>query len=72
MTIAYDKRRAERYTARYKEETGFMEQNHRNPSCRHIEDYDMLNWLKATRKRIKAGEKKGERMDMFEKLFELI
>ncbi|WP_262503347.1 hypothetical protein [Xylanibacter ruminicola] len=31
----------------------------------------MLNWLKATRKRLNANELKPERVDLFEKLLAL-
>ena len=31
----------------------------------------MLNWLKATRKKMNAGELKEERVEMFQKLLEM-
>jgi hypothetical protein len=31
----------------------------------------MLNWLKATRKKMNAGELKKERLELFQKLLEL-
>lgn len=31
----------------------------------------MLNWLKATRKKMNAGELKDERVEMFKKLLEI-
>ena len=46
----------------------FMEQNHRNPSRHRIEEHDMLNWLKVTRKKMNAGELKAERVELFQKL----
>lgn len=49
----------------------FMEQNHRNPSRHRLEEHDMLNWLKATRKRMNAVELKPERVEMFQKLLEM-
>ena len=33
-----------------------MEKSHRNPSRHRIEEHDMLNWMKANRKRMNAGE----------------
>ena len=42
----------ERWLAKYEEVKGFIETNHRNPSKHRIEEHDMLNWVKANRKRI--------------------
>ena len=57
---------------KYNEVVEFIETNHRNPSRHRIEEHDMLNWLKATRKRMNAGDLKPERVEMLEKLLELI
>lgn len=62
----------ERWLTRYKEVVSFIETNHRNPSRHRLEEHDMLNWLKATRKRMKAGELKPERVVLFEKLLVLM
>lgn len=61
----------ERWLARYNEVMEFMEANHRNPSRHRIEEHDMLNWLKATRKKMNAGELKPERVEKFQKLLEM-
>ena len=61
----------ERWLARYNEVMEFMEVNHRNPSRHRIEEHDMLNWLKATRKKMNAGELKEPRLGMFKELLEL-
>lgn len=61
----------ERWLARYKEVVNFIEINHRNPSRHRIEEHDMLNWVKANRKRMNAGEMKPERVGLFEKLLAL-
>ena len=45
--------------------------NHRNPSRHRIEEHDMLNWLKANRKVMNAGEMKDERVERFRELMEL-
>ena len=50
----------------------FIEREQRNPSKHRIEDHNMLNWLKATRKRMNANELKPERMEAFNKLMVLI
>ena len=61
----------ERWKAKYNEVMEFMETNHRNPSRHRIEEHDMLNWLKATRKKMNAGELKADRVELFQKLLEL-
>ena len=49
----------------------FMAANHRNPSRHRIEDHDMLNWIKANRKKMNAGELKPERVSLFKQLLEM-
>lgn len=61
----------ERWLAKYNEVMEFMETNHRNPSRHRLEEHDMLNWLKATRKKMNAGELKKERLELFQKLLEI-
>ena len=48
-----------------------MEKSHRNPSRHRIEEHDMLNWMKANRKRMNAGELKESRLSMFKELLVL-
>lgn len=60
-----------RWQNKYNEVMGFIESNHRNPSRHRIEEHDMLNWLKATRKKMNAGELKEDRVELFQKLLEL-
>lgn len=60
-----------RWLTKYKEVVDFVEANHRNPSRHRIEEHDMLNWVKANRKRMNAEEMKPERVDLFEKLLAL-
>ena len=50
----------ERWMVRYNGVKNFMEENHRNPSRHRIEEHDMLNWLKANRKHLNAGEMKSK------------
>ena len=57
-----------RWLTKYNEVVDFIQTNQRNPSHHRIEDHDMLNWLKATRKKINAGELKPERLDSHKKL----
>lgn len=61
-----------RWLTKYKEVVEFINTNHRNPSRHRIEEHDMLNWLKANRKRMNAGELKEERVEVFQKLLELM
>ena len=61
----------ERWMAKYNEVVEFIQTNHRNPSRHRIEEHDMLNWLKANRKRMNGGELKPERVVQFEKLLAL-
>ena len=61
----------ERWMAKYNEVVEFIQSNHRNPSRHRIEEHDMLNWLKANRKRMNAGELKPERGGMFKELLAL-
>ena len=60
-----------RCLTKYNEVMEFMEANHRNPSRHRIEDHDMLNWLKATRKKMNAGELKEEKLVKFKELLEI-
>ncbi len=61
----------ERWLAKYNEVVEFINTNHRNPSRHRIEEHDMLNWLKATRKRLNAGELKEDRLGLFKELLAL-
>mgnify|MGYP006896856132 CR=1 FL=1 len=61
----------ERWMAKYNEVMDFIETYRRNPSRHRIEEHDMLNWLKATRKRMNAGELKADRVELFQKLVEI-
>ena len=61
----------ERWNIRYNEVKSFIETNHRNPSKHRLEEHDMLNWLKANRKKMNAGELKEKRVETFKKLLVL-
>lgn len=60
-----------RWMKKYNEVIEFINTNHRNPSRHRIEEHDMLNWVKANRKLLNAGELKSDRVEMFEKLLAL-
>ena len=61
----------ERWSIRYYEVKSFIEENHRKPSKYNLEEHDMLNWLKANRKKMNANELKPERLETFKKLMEM-
>ena len=62
----------ERWMSKYNEVKEFIEREHRNPSKHRIEEHDMLNWLKANRKHLNAGEMKEERLSKFKELLALM
>ena len=61
----------ERWLTKYNEVVDFINTNHRNPSRHRIEEHDMLNWVKANRKAMNAGELKEPRLGMFKELLTL-
>jgi hypothetical protein len=61
----------ERWNIRYNEVKIFIETNNRNPSRHRIEEHDMLNWVKANRKRMNARELKEPRLGKFKELLAL-
>lgn len=58
----------ERWLEKHNEVKDFIEKNHRNPSRHRIEEHDYLNWLKANRKKMNAGELREPRLSMFKEL----
>ena len=46
----------------------FMETYHRRPSKHRLEEHNMLNWFKATKKRIAKGNYPEERLEKFKLL----
>ena len=61
----------ERWLEKHNEVKDFIEKNHRNPSRHRIEEHDYLNWLKANRKKMNAGELREPRLSMFKDLLVL-
>lgn len=61
----------ERWKARYQEVVEFIKNNQHNPSRHRIEEHNMLNWLKANRRLMNAGELKEPRLSMFKGLLAL-
>ena len=60
-----------RWLIRYNEVREFIEREHRNPSKYRLEEHDMLNWLKANRKKLNADGLKPERVEKFKELLAL-
>ena len=61
----------ERWMTKFNEVVEFIETNHRNPSKHRIEEHDMLNWLKANRKKMNADGLKPERVEKLKELLSL-
>lgn len=62
----------EKWIIKYNEVMEFIKTNKRNPSKHRLEEHNMLNWLKVSRKLINAGKMKPERVKKFEELQELM
>ena len=50
----------ELWLQKYSEVRDFIETHKRNPSRHRLVEHDMLNWMKANRKKMNKGEMKGE------------
>ena len=61
----------ERWQQQYEQMMTFMNENHRRPSKHRLEEHDMLNWFKATKKRITKGKLSEERQKKFNILLEV-
>ena len=62
----------ERWLTKYNDVMDFMETNHRNPSKYNMEERNMYNYIKHTRKQMNQGLLKADRIDAFEKLMALM
>ena len=61
----------EKWQLQYEQMMAFMKDNHRRPSKHRLEEHDMLNWFKATKKRIEKGELSEDRLEKFNTLQEV-
>ena len=61
----------EKWQQQFEQMMAFMETNRRRPSKHRLEEHDMLNWFKATKKRIVKGELPEERLKKFTVLLEV-
>lgn len=62
----------DKWLVKYNEVMEFIKTNKKNPSKHRIEEHNMLNWLKASRKLFNAGKLKKDRIDKFKELLALI
>jgi len=60
----------ERWQRQYERVMEFMKTNHRRPSKHRLEEHDMLNWLKHTKKQAAKGALTPERVEKFALLLE--
>jgi hypothetical protein len=61
----------ELWQQKYQEVIDFIETNHRNLSRHRLEEHEMLNWLKANRKKMNAGKMKENRIERFNEFLAL-
>ena len=61
----------EKWQIQYDQMMTFMKENHRRPSKHRLEEHDMLNWFKATKKRNDKGELPADRLEKFKELLEV-
>ena len=60
-----------RWLTRYNEVKEFIEREHRNPSKYNMEERNMYNYIKHTRKQLNQGLLKEDRIEAFDKLMAL-
>ena len=61
----------EKWQIQYEQMMRFMETNRRRPSKHRLEEHDMLNWFKSTKKRIAKGDYPQDRLEKFAILMEV-
>lgn len=62
----------ERWAIRYNEVMKFITSNRRNPTKYNLEERNMYNFIKHTRKQKNQGLLKPDRIEVFEKLMALM
>ena len=55
----------EKWQIQYEQMMEFMETHHRRPSKHRIEEHDLLNWFKHTKKMIAKGGYPPDRLEKF-------
>ena len=61
----------EKWQIQYEQMMEFMEANRRRPSKHRIEEHDLLNWFKHTKKMIAKGGYSPDRLEKFAKLMDV-
>ena len=61
----------ERWQQQYERVMEFMKTNYRRPSKHRLEEHDMLNWFKHTKKHAAKGTLTPDRMKKFALLLEV-
>ena len=61
----------ERWQIQYEQMMACIEKYHRRPSKHRLEEHDLLNWFKHTKKMIAKGAYPPERLEKFAQLIEL-
>lgn len=61
----------EKWQMQYEQMMDFMETHHRRPSMHRIEEHDLLNWFKHTKKMIAKGDYPLDRLEKFAKLMKI-
>lgn len=61
----------EKWQIQFEQMMDFMETHHRRPSKHRIEEHDLLNWFKHTKKMIAKGNYPPDRLEKFAQLMEV-
>lgn len=61
----------EKWQRQYEQMMAFMNTHHRRPSKHRLEEHDMLNWFKSTKKKISKEGYSKERIEKFAVLMEV-
>jgi len=61
----------ERWQAQFDRMMDFMKTHHRRPSKHRLEEHDMLNWFKSTKKQIAKEGYPSDRLTKFSELMEV-
>ena len=64
-------KQSDRRLTKYNQVMTFMEEHHRRPSKHRLEEHQMLNWIKHTKKIIEKEGYPADRIEKFKKLLEL-
>ncbi len=63
-------RRDEQWDNNYMQIMQFMQERKCRPAKRHVEDRQMVNWIKFNKKQMKRGKMPAHRIERFQQLLE--